>query len=252
MRKIYLIFTVLVLVFSGCMTGGITAAKLKPGDIDSTAEKKPEYPDYWTAMDNLCPEYVSDNKCSEEEKQFASALAFLIDREFSNAEPILIELADNAEDIKIRERSEMYLSELYFFLERWDSMLVRELRNYIDPEFDNAVLARYSVYSNAPVSEIIFPDSAEEVPIKLTIMGNPVIEVRINGVKKFFWIDTGASMSVVSSDTAEQCGIMNTMDIAGKAGTATTNKIDYGPAVVDTLEFGGLVLKNHRAIILDK
>jgi len=79
-----------------------------------------------------------------------------------------------------------------------------------------------------------------------------VIELIVNGHRKKFWVDTGAGLSVVASDVAEECNILpiGTEKTTGRAGTG--KRISIQPAIIDDLQIGELLIKNHPVLIVDK
>jgi len=91
-----------------------------------------------------------------------------------------------------------------------------------------------------------------ELPAKFGLSGTPEIEVEVNGVKKRFLIDTGAGLTVLSSDFAEACGVKSAGGETAKAGTATDVKVSIRPAVINKMSVGGLTYRNHPCIIIDK
>jgi predicted aspartyl protease len=44
--------------------------------------------------------------------------------------------------------------------------------------------------------------------VEFNSWGVPIVEVSVNGSVKRFWLDTGASEMVISSDVAEEIGIV--------------------------------------------
>lgn len=113
----------------------------------------------------------------------------------------------------------------------------------------------YENLNQAEKENYIFPDNPVVLDTKLTWGGNPVIEVEVNGKMKKFWIDTGADMSVISSEVAIQCGVLPLEYVYNEnstAGTSTDKKIPIRPTVIKTLKLGSIQIENHPAIIIDK
>ena len=79
-----------------------------------------------------------------------------------------------------------------------------------------------------------------------------MIDVEINGHMKKFWLDTGAGLSVVASDVAKECDILPIGTRKGKAGTATSKRVDVQPAIIADLRIGEISIKNHPVMIINK
>ena len=89
------------------------------------------------------------------------------------------------------------------------------------------------------------------MPYKPSQIGIPVVEVKVNGEKYYFWVDTGAGMTVLSSKVADACMINQNTTVNSIAKTATGNNVSIKPGVIDSLSLGGLNIYNHHCIIID-
>jgi clan AA aspartic protease (TIGR02281 family) len=97
---------------------------------------------------------------------------------------------------------------------------------------------------------IEFPEQQMTLPLAITPVGTPTVQVRINGKDYQFWLDTGSSMTVLSSDVALEAGIQpvrdDTLTIATFAGVAPAR-----PALVSRMEIGSVVVTNSPAIVIE-
>jgi predicted aspartyl protease len=95
-----------------------------------------------------------------------------------------------------------------------------------------------------------FPDEPVELVLEITPVSTPTVLVRINGKEYHFWLDTGSTITVLSSNVAKSTGISpltnDMFTIATFGGVAPAK-----PAVVKRLEIGGIVLTNTPAIVID-
>ena len=75
---------------------------------------------------------------------------------------------------------------------------------------------------------------AEElvVPLKKSRLGSPVITVSIGGKTFDFWLDTGASLTVVSSRTAEAIGLRPLASVVEEGRTSTSRRVESRPAII--------------------
>jgi hypothetical protein len=134
---------------------------------------------------------------------------------------------------------------------RWKELLALNDRFVWDHDGSNTI-ALVRAYQTLPAETLTFPERPLEIPAKFGLAGAPEIEVKVNGIKKRFLIDTGASSMVLASDFAEACGVKPLGRDTVKAATSTEAKVLIQPAVVREFEIGGLVVRNHPSIIIDK
>jgi hypothetical protein len=73
----------------------------------------------------------------------------------------------------------------------------------------------------------------------------------VNGRILHFVLDTGASTTVLTSDVARACGVEPIGTEVGTGETSTSATVAFRPAVIDRLEIGTLVIRNHPAAIVD-
>jgi hypothetical protein len=95
-----------------------------------------------------------------------------------------------------------------------------------------------------------FFDSSTTLPFVRTLTGTPLIEIRVNGVTKHFWIDTGSSITILSSTAAAECGAVpiqpDTLELQTSVG-----RLPAHPTVVRALDIGGLHIANAPAMIVE-
>jgi hypothetical protein len=146
----------------------------------------------------------------------------------------------------IQHHSHTVLEALLFSQSKWAELLALP-RSGGDSE---DILT--SAYCTCPEEEYIFSSNETTIPMTVSSTGSPLIEVKVNGSVKRFWVDTGAGLTVLASDVAEQCGVVPIGHQRADASTATTIRVSARPTRVSQLEIGGVLIKNHPAIILNK
>ncbi|MUL38371.1 retropepsin-like aspartic protease family protein [Gloeocapsopsis dulcis] len=81
------------------------------------------------------------------------------------------------------------------------------------------------------------------VPVQRRESGTPVINVTFNGTKRFEMIvDTGASSTVITQETATQLGIIPVT--TAKANTASDRGVEFPIGYIDSIEVGGIIANN--------
>ena len=89
------------------------------------------------------------------------------------------------------------------------------------------------------------------LPIHLSITGCPVLQARVNGGKPIdFWLDTGASVSVLSEGMAQRMGVRMVSRDTGYAGAAVRSKVMFRFGVVDSLMIDDMVVRNLPVLVM--
>lgn len=105
-------------------------------------------------------------------------------------------------------------------------------------------------FANKPQEKIQIKEGVSIGKLKLSKTGCPMVEVKINGQEEWFWFDTGASESVISSDLVEALSVER---LSGEIDIkSSTNKVKTGFGYIKSFTIGGLHLENHQVFILDK
>lgn len=89
-----------------------------------------------------------------------------------------------------------------------------------------------------PPDQLVF-----QAAIKRRIGGTPVIDVTFNRTQKFEMIvDTGASGTVLTQDTANALGLVPVAK--AKANTASAKAVEFPIGIVDSIQVGGALVKD--------
>ncbi len=86
-------------------------------------------------------------------------------------------------------------------------------------------------------------------PIVLSPLGVPMLPVEINGKRFLFWLDTGASMTMISPDVARSVGIVPRVTDSLEAVTAV-GRVRVLPALIGSLHIGPLDWSDAPAMIV--
>jgi hypothetical protein len=96
---------------------------------------------------------------------------------------------------------------------------------------------------------ITVPDEPTVVPLRRSVTGVPVVRVRINGHVHEFWLDTGASMTIISTDVAREGGVYLAARDTLALGVVGGN-IDARAVVIDSLSVGRFVARGVTAALV--
>jgi predicted aspartyl protease len=143
------------------------------------------------------------------------------------------------------------LINLSLFEQDWNTIIKAYKLHKCQADEDTTDLVMARFFIKHPDEKILLPQ-AITIPFKPSASGTPMIKVKINGKTYHFWFDTGAGMTVLSSATAEACKVKMHKSEMGLAMAASGNIVNLSPAIIDTLEIGGLKVVNHPCTILSQ
>ena len=107
-----------------------------------------------------------------------------------------------------------------------------------------------SVLRDVPPVEVDAPSAPETSRVLGSMIGTPIVRVEVNGRTHYFWLDTGATMSLLAADVAADCGVMpivgDTLAIA-----AADGRIAARPAIANIVRIGKVTIRNLPVAILD-
>ena len=248
--KKYLLLS-LVLIFSACSSSKLTISPTN-GEYDFVSGKSIEYKTFWDAIENIDFNYLSDLILDEDHQGFSEALKSVIDGNINKAINQFQNLHYLANESLIKKHSEEILIKLYFLQSNWEKILELNENSNNNPELENDLIL-YEAFSKSPKERYFFPSQPTIIPLDPIFFGsNPMIEVVVNGQKKKFWIDTGAGLSVVASDVAKECGIFPIGAEKTTAQAGSNRRVSIQPAIIEDLQIGELLIKNHPVLIIDK
>lgn len=209
-----------------------------------------EYGNVWDALQGCAFDQLAQFAMTEEQNQFAEGLAAVVDGRNAEAIPQFEKLIQTAGDSAVLVHARYILKELYCQDYAWEKAAQIEEMRAVQDSLNEICLIRALI--GTPVESWFFPDQPVVMPTAASFTGAAQIEVLINDRKAKFWIDTGASHSVLASDFAEKSGVIPISQDEILAGTATNATVGIKPALIDRMEIGGLVIENHPALIIDK
>lgn len=189
---------------------------------------------------------LRDLELSTEQDAFLKGMALVTEGDFDSARTIFGELNATSKDTVMVESAREVLGSIYLYESQWDSLVRLGI-----PHDEGDFLSFVKAYQLTDAESYLFPEKTLILPMKLSLTGTPIIEVEINGHRRRFWLDTGAGLSVLSSDAARDCGIIPLSAVEAKALTSTTKKVGIQPAEIKEMRIGGVEVHNHPAVIID-
>jgi hypothetical protein len=252
----------LLLLLTGCGPAKPVLIYTPPSiSIDSagsprrTAAVNSNSHNFWEAMASLDTGFISKQPVSDIEREFAKALGLVMSGKYEDAALALDVIRSTATDRTLVTASRLLMTAMLQYQDKWN--LLAELdsmgkRNSgVDGGPDKAGVETWAnAFRKVPARKITFPSQPVVVPLILSAAATPMIEITIEGKPHAFWLDTGASMSIVSSALAAELGIKplspDTLEVA-----TTTGRVPAQAGAISHLELGGIDIRDATALIVD-
>lgn len=208
---------------------------------------------YWRAVADLDLNASRNAARSEAEIGFADAIASLSAGYLEKAESAFVALSRQNSDVNVAIAAQIMLARTLLYERKW--LALRDLRLNSTPEAvdrdDTAELEQWGqAFGGVEQQTSQLPSEPVLLPLKLTRLGTPAVKVRINGKGYEFWLDTGSSITVLSSEVASDAEVpiisADTLMVRTFAGVAPVR-----PALVRRMELGTVVFTNSSAIVID-
>lgn len=217
---------------------------------------RPRERDFWNDVAVLDVANAERDAADLDERTFALALRSLMSSEPDDAAIVFGVLRQNARDSLVRARARVGLTMALTWASNWSAIAT------LSPNPDSMSLAgadplvRHTMvehwaraFAGLPPASITVPDQPTVVPLRRSSMGTPVVRVRINGRPHEFWLDTGASMTILSAAVAREGGV----SLAGRDTLALGvigGNIAARAVVIDSLSVGRFVARGITAALV--
>ncbi|MFA6571576.1 MAG: retropepsin-like aspartic protease, partial [Bacteroidota bacterium] len=175
-----------------------------------------------------------------------NALKCMIRGSYDEAEAILKEQKELFNNDTLKSFSFKLLSSIYAIESRWD-----EASNLLHENGGTDAEDIYKVYAEFPTEKTIWNKESDTAKLRYS-KGNPIIEVELNGKKYKFIFDTGADMSVVSSDVAKECGLKLKAGFKNVLKNANDGSVGFYSSVADTLKIASTAFYNHPVFVINE
>lgn len=213
------------------------------------------YESFWDATANLDLVAADTLADHNDQRRFSAAMAAMLGGNVHEAEQLFDSLGHNAANAFVATASRVMLTAALQYQDKWSALAnlpadtMGVARAPLQKNADVEVWAR--AFSRVASRNVFVPAREQVIPLSISRVGTPVIPVRVNGKEFLFWLDTGASMSILSSDAAKAAGVLaigtDTLSIATAAG-----QVAAVPALVTTIEIGQIRIGNATAMIVEE
>jgi predicted aspartyl protease len=209
--------------------------------------------DYWTALSDLNLTALHNAARTDPEIDFAKGITLLAGGNQQEAESAFAAVSRQATDIGLAVAAQIMLARTLLYERKWATLRDLAITSSLAPadRENTADLEKWGhAFANVGEQTTSLPEEPVSLRLRITPVGTPTIRVRINGKVYDFWIDTGSSMTVVSSRVAAEANVPmvspDTLVVGTFAGVVAVR-----PAVVKRMEIGPIVFSNSPAIVMD-
>lgn len=207
---------------------------------------------YWTALADLDLTALRNAARSELEIGFAEGIAALAAGDLEKAESAFVAMSMQALDGDVAVASQIMLARTLLYEHKWATL--RDLCHSASLGAERSNTSDLERWGQAFASVGQQTMTLQQDPVSLRLrtssVGTPTIRVRINGKEYEFWLDTGSSMTVLSSSVASDANVPivspDTLSVGTFEGVAPVR-----PAVVARMEIGPIAFANSPAIVMD-
>jgi Aspartyl protease len=209
-----------------------------------------EYSDaFWDAVADLDLSTSRQVARSASETGFADGVAALIAGDEQRAETAFSVMMTERSDPTVAAAAQLMFAATLLYEHKWAALSAFTESARVDPALSG--MEKWGkAFAGVDSQVISFAEPAMTLPLRVTPVGTPTIRVRINGKDYHFWLDTGSTMTVLSSDVATEAQVSlianDTLTVATFAGAAPAR-----PALLPRMEFGSVVITNSPAIVID-
>src|SRR4051812_47755316 len=193
---------------------------------------------------------------SIDEKTFVLALRTLMSSDPDGAAVAFGALHSQATDPAVRARARVGLTMALSWRSNWQALArighdPDSLEQQQAPNVVQAGVERWArALAGVPQADVFIPEEPVSLPMRRSAFGTPVITGRINGHPYEFWLDTGASMTLLSAAVAIDAGVVlaapDTLALGVVAGHIPARAV-----YIDSLAIGPVVARGLTAAVVN-
>ena len=236
---------------SGTRTAGGPSANATSAEPDQSLVLYSD--EYWRALADLDIAASRLVARGEPEVAFAEAVALLAAGDYEEAARLFTAMSTQTSDTPVAAASQAMLATTLMHQHKWEQLRDLTVTLNLPSEYQPNVAELEpwgKAFAGLDHQVIVFPSEPVSVQLGISAAGTPSIRVRINGRNYSFWLDTGSTLTVLSSTVAADAGIATLGQEILRVATFT-GSAPVKPAVLKRMEIGPLVITNSPAMIMD-
>ena len=211
--------------------------------------------DFWSDVSLLDTPNAERAATSMEERTFAAALRTLMEGETEAAAMAFEILHGSANDSLVRARARVGLTMALSYHSDWAAMARLRAAGTVGDSANPSLALAAGVERWARALSIVpppvfdIPSGEVVLPMRRSFLGTPVVTIRINGKPHDFWLDTGASMTLLSTDVAVAAGAKLAANDTLALGVVGGH-IEARAIYIDSMSLGSVVVRGLGAALV--
>lgn len=212
--------------------------------------------DFWDDIAVLDIPAAEKTAKTMDQKTFVIALRTLMSSDPDGAAVAFSALHTRADDPAVRSRARVGLTMALSWRSDWQA-LARIGSNPDSSEeraqgnVEQAGVERWArALADVPSPEVFVPAAPVTLPLRRSAFGTPVITVHVNGRPYEFWLDTGASMTLLSATVAVEAGAVlaapDTLALGVVAGHIPARAV-----LIDSMAIGPMYARGITAAVVE-
>src|SRR5256714_442883 len=235
----------------------IDPGRTAPGPASSASIPEPDpvinAAQYWDALADLNLAGLRGAAVSDPQSGFARGMSLLSDGDTDGAEEAFVAGSEQLSDVNVGIASQIMLATTLLYEHKWAELRSFSVSSHLSPA-DQDIIRDYQkwgfAFANIEPQRALLSADSMVMPLRLSPIGTPMVRLRINGKPYEFWLDTGSSITVISSDVAKEVGVStlsgDKLSVRTFSGSAPVKA-----ALVRRMEIGPLLLENTAAVVVD-
>lgn len=219
----------------------------RPNALDAPHIAVRFYDTFWYALADVDLKVAWIIAESDEQRKLADAIEAFLNGENEEAASAVAPLL-TARDSQVREVADITYGTILTAEGAWS-----RLASYADSAgrrtHDAAGVESWAPFFKGVSTATAFADSVSSVPLGRSRTGVAMIPVSVNGVTRHFWLDTGSSITILTSQVAKASNVTgiggDTLEVVTSVGRLPTRA-----AVVRSLKLAGVTVTNAPAMIV--
>ena len=213
--------------------------------------------DYWSDIAVLDMANAQKAAASMDERTFVFALQTLMASDPDGAAVAFGALLSQAQDPVVRGRARVGLTMALSWSSDWPRLAQvtanadSVLANTAESERQASVERWAKALADVPAPAVSVPENSVVLPMRRSAFGTPVITVRINGRPHEFWLDTGASMTLLSANVALASGVYLAAPDTLALGVVSGH-IPARAVIIDSLDIGPVKARGLSAAVVEQ
>src|SRR2546423_4166375 len=229
-----------------------TPGEQKPTEDSATASAA--YSEtFWAEVADLHLSELRYSAANDAQLRFAEGMTLLADGANEQAERAFAATSAQESDLNVAVASQMMLATTLIYEHKWEALRVlpsNPLLSIRDGETTASFERWGRAFASVTEPSTAFPQERVTLPLKFTAVGTPTVRVRINGKDYDFWLDTGSSITVLSSRVAADAKVSlvseDTLSVQTFGGTGIVRA-----AAIERMEIGAITISNVPAGVME-